>query len=145
MELGPGKSGCGLSRRGREAGAEADHLKLSGPAWRKFFLMTEQIFITPDAEWILGTISRHPTSALAEPVPGDQFIGSIGCWHCDSVHVHPCDEYVYVLNGTVETGGQECQPGTFWFTLLTQRMVLTKRLQMRSSSQCWTHGVFEPC
>lgn len=30
--------------------------------------------------------------------------------------IHPCDEYVYVLNGTMETRGQECQPGTFWFT-----------------------------
>ncbi len=29
---------------------------------------------------------------------------------------HPCDEYVYVLNGTVETAGRECKAGTFWFT-----------------------------
>ncbi|MBV6626812.1 MAG: cupin domain-containing protein [Rivularia sp. (in: Bacteria)] len=32
------------------------------------------------------------------------------------VHSHPCDEYVYVLEGTIETGGRECKSGTFWFT-----------------------------
>lgn len=32
------------------------------------------------------------------------------------VHSHPCDEYVYVLEGTIETGGRECQAGTFRFT-----------------------------
>ncbi|WP_017317758.1 cupin domain-containing protein [Mastigocladopsis repens] len=32
------------------------------------------------------------------------------------VHFHPCDEYVYVLDGTIETGGRVCTPGTFWFT-----------------------------
>jgi len=31
-------------------------------------------------------------------------------------HTHPCDEYVYVLAGEIETGGQQCQAGTFWFT-----------------------------
>ncbi|MBF2008268.1 MAG: cupin domain-containing protein [Chlorogloeopsis fritschii C42_A2020_084] len=32
------------------------------------------------------------------------------------IHFHPCDEYVYVLDGTIETGGRECKKGTFWFT-----------------------------
>jgi hypothetical protein len=27
-----------------------------------------------------------------------------------------CDEYVYVLSGTIETGGKICDGGTFWFT-----------------------------
>jgi quercetin dioxygenase-like cupin family protein len=81
--------------------------------------MTEQIFITPDAaEWIAP--EQFPGTQLlplAEPVPQGSihrlrmFAGTV-----IPVHVHPCDEYVYVLNGTVETGGQECQPGTFWFT-----------------------------
>ncbi|MEM8809633.1 MAG: cupin domain-containing protein [Cyanobacteria bacterium P01_G01_bin.38] len=31
-------------------------------------------------------------------------------------HTHPCDEYVYVLAGTVETGQQTCESGTFWRT-----------------------------
>ena len=31
------------------------------------------------------------------------------------IHTHPSDEYVYVLNGTIETGGKPCEPGTFWY------------------------------
>jgi anti-sigma factor ChrR (cupin superfamily) len=31
-------------------------------------------------------------------------------------HVHPADEYVMVLSGTVETGGRRCECGTFWIT-----------------------------
>lgn len=29
-------------------------------------------------------------------------------------HTHPADEYVYVVAGSVETGGRRCEPGTFW-------------------------------
>jgi quercetin dioxygenase-like cupin family protein len=32
------------------------------------------------------------------------------------VHIHPADEYVLVLSGTVETGGRHCEAGTFWIT-----------------------------
>lgn len=32
------------------------------------------------------------------------------------VHYHPSDEYVYVLDGMIETGDRQCQQGTFWFT-----------------------------
>lgn len=32
------------------------------------------------------------------------------------VHTHPADEYVYVISGTVETGGRRCQAGDFWTT-----------------------------
>jgi hypothetical protein len=32
------------------------------------------------------------------------------------VHIHPADEYVLVLSGTVETGGRRCETGTFWIT-----------------------------
>ncbi|HKD09906.1 MAG TPA: DUF4437 domain-containing protein [Bryobacteraceae bacterium] len=31
-------------------------------------------------------------------------------------HMHPADEYVMVLNGTVDTGGRRCDAGTFWIT-----------------------------
>ena len=31
-------------------------------------------------------------------------------------HYQPSYEYVYVLKGTIETGGKECFAGTFWFT-----------------------------
>lgn len=32
------------------------------------------------------------------------------------VHSHPCDEYVYVLSGTLKTGDRCCEDGTFWHT-----------------------------
>lgn len=32
------------------------------------------------------------------------------------VHYHPSNEYVYVIDGIVETGKRECKGGTFWFT-----------------------------
>jgi anti-sigma factor ChrR (cupin superfamily) len=31
-------------------------------------------------------------------------------------HVHPVDEYVYVLSGSLKTGGRVCEKGTFWKT-----------------------------
>lgn len=54
---------------------------------------------------------------LAEPVPQ----GSIHRLQMKQgtvipVHYHPCDEYVYVLEGIIETDGKECKSGTFWFT-----------------------------
>ncbi|MEY2830977.1 MAG: hypothetical protein RLZZ574_235 [Cyanobacteriota bacterium] len=54
---------------------------------------------------------------LAEPVPQ----GSIHRLRMKQgtvipVHYHPCDEYVYVLEGMIETDGKECQAGNFWFT-----------------------------
>ncbi len=54
---------------------------------------------------------------LAEPVPQ----GSIHRLQMKKgtvipVHYHPCDEYVYVLEGIIETTGKEYKSGTFWFT-----------------------------
>ena len=54
---------------------------------------------------------------LAEPVPE----GSIHRLRMNQgtvipAHYHPGDEYVYVLEGIIETDGRECQAGTFWFT-----------------------------
>jgi anti-sigma factor ChrR (cupin superfamily) len=31
-------------------------------------------------------------------------------------HTHPADEYVWVVAGTLETGGRRCEAGTFWRT-----------------------------
>ena len=54
---------------------------------------------------------------LAEPVPqGSIHRLRVAAGTIIPVHYHPCDEYVYVLNGTIETGGHECIQGTFWFT-----------------------------
>ena len=54
---------------------------------------------------------------LAEPVPQ----GSIHLAHLTAgtvipPHIHPCDEFVYVLSGTIETGPTRCPAGTFWHT-----------------------------
>lgn len=56
-------------------------------------------------------------SVLAEPVPD----GSIHRLKMKAgtripTHIHPADEYVYVLSGTLKTGGRECRAGTFWKT-----------------------------
>ena len=56
-------------------------------------------------------------SVLAEPVAG----GSIHRLKMKAgasipKHTHPADEYVYVLSGTLKTGGRECPAGTFWTT-----------------------------
>ena len=31
-------------------------------------------------------------------------------------HTHPSNEFVYVISGTVTTGGRVCEKGTFWET-----------------------------
>ena len=69
----------------------------------------EQIFqelsVFPGSSW----------SVLAEPVPQ----GSIHRLKMIKgtripAHAHPADEYVYVLSGTLITGGRECEKGCFW-------------------------------
>ncbi len=81
--------------------------------------MTEQNFIdTNTEEWDkLPSFPGTEILSLAQPVPQ----GSIHKLRMNAgtvipVHSHPCDEYVYVLEGTIETGGRECKAGTFWFT-----------------------------
>lgn len=82
--------------------------------------MTGQTFIEANArEWL--KLEQLPLGTqllpLAEPVPK----GSIHRLRMDAgtvipVHSHPCNEYVYVIEGVVETGGRECKKGTFWQT-----------------------------
>ncbi len=73
--------------------------------------VTEQQFseldIFPGTSW----------SVLTEPVPE----GSIHRLKMKKgtvipAHIHPSDEFVYVLVGTVKTGSRVCQQGTFWKT-----------------------------
>ena len=82
-------------------------------------MMSKQTFIDTDAQsWNeLEQFSGTRILPLAEPVPD----GSIHRLRMNQgtvipVHYHPCDEYVYVLEGIIETDGRECQAGTFWFT-----------------------------
>ncbi len=80
-------------------------------------MSTGQLFIDSGATgWI--TIDFLPgvkLLPLAQPVPE----GSIHRARLDKgtvipAHTHPADEYVYVISGTVETGGRRCETGTFW-------------------------------
>ncbi|MDM9382089.1 cupin domain-containing protein [Chlorogloeopsis sp. ULAP01] len=80
--------------------------------------MVEQTFInTNTQQWLeLKQFPGTQILPLAEPVAE----GSIHRLRmlADTVipsHYHPCDEYVYVLDGIIETGGRECKKGTFWF------------------------------
>lgn len=81
--------------------------------------MTKQAFTDTNTEqWLeFELVQGTQLLPLAEPVPQ----GSIHKLRLAAgteipVHFHPCDEYVYVLKGAIETGGSECQAGTFWFT-----------------------------
>ncbi len=82
--------------------------------------MSEQKFINANTQsW--HNLEQFPGAQilpLAEPVPE----GSIHRLRMKTgtvipVHSHPCDEYVYVLEGIIETDEkEECKAGTFCFT-----------------------------
>ena len=81
--------------------------------------MPEQTFIQAGFEQWLA-MEQFPGTTflpLAEPVPeGSIHLLKLKAGTTIPVHTHPCDEYVYVLNGVVETGGITCSQGTFWMT-----------------------------
>lgn len=81
--------------------------------------MHDQTFISPDAsEWItLDILPGVELLPLAEPVPeGSIHRARLTQGTLIPVHTHPADEFVLVLSGTIETGGQRCETGTFWTT-----------------------------
>ncbi|HKT35766.1 MAG TPA: cupin domain-containing protein [Nitrospira sp.] len=54
---------------------------------------------------------------LAEPVvQGSIHLAHLRAGTVIPPHVHPGDEFVYVLSGTVDTGARRCPAGTFWHT-----------------------------
>jgi anti-sigma factor ChrR (cupin superfamily) len=54
---------------------------------------------------------------LAQPVPeGSIHRARLAVGTTIPVHTHPADEFVYVLHGTIDTGGVRCNAGTFWTT-----------------------------
>ncbi len=80
----------------------------------------ESVFIDDDAQ-AFSELEAFPgaswTVLAEEPVPQ----GSIHRLRMAEgtvipPHTHPVDEFVYVLNGTIETGGRVCLAGTFWKT-----------------------------
>jgi anti-sigma factor ChrR (cupin superfamily) len=79
----------------------------------------QQTFVDLGAEgWqSLPGLSGVLLLPLAVPAPG----GSIHRARLDAgtvipPHTHPADEYVWVVAGTIETGGRRCEAGTFWRT-----------------------------
>lgn len=81
--------------------------------------MPQQTFIhTIDQPWI--DFTQFPGTQLlplVEPVPqGSIHRLNMKAGTTIAIHTHPCDEYVYVLAGVVETRGTTCCAGTFWFT-----------------------------
>jgi quercetin dioxygenase-like cupin family protein len=81
--------------------------------------MAEQIFVDrTDGQWqTLDWLSGAELLALAEPVPG----GSIHRLKMVAgseipAHTHPSDEYIYVIDGEIQTGERLCRAGTFWCT-----------------------------
>lgn len=81
--------------------------------------MPGQSFIeTESEEWL--NMEQFPGTQflpLAEPVPqGSIHVLKMKAGTTIPIHTHPCDEYVYVLSGVIETGGTKCSPGDFWFT-----------------------------
>jgi anti-sigma factor ChrR (cupin superfamily) len=54
---------------------------------------------------------------LAEPVPqGSLHRLMLKAGTRIPIHTHPCDEYVVVCSGTIQTGETECEAGTVWIT-----------------------------
>ena len=81
--------------------------------------MNQQTFVETETETWFEFVHVPGTKLLplAEPVPkGSIHRLKMIAGTVIPVHFHPCDEYVYVLNGTIETAGRECKTGTFWFT-----------------------------
>ena len=81
--------------------------------------MSGQAFIqTSSGQWL--SMDQFPGTqflSLAEPVPeGSIHLLKLKAGTTIPVHTHPCDEYVYVLSGVVETDGVTCSQGTFWVT-----------------------------
>ena len=93
--------------------------------------MQEQAFIQIDSEqWTdLEQFPGTQLLPLAQPVSE----GSIHLLRMKAgteipFHTHPCNEYVYVLKGTIETGGKTCNPGTFWVTPADTRQGIHKAI-----------------
>jgi anti-sigma factor ChrR (cupin superfamily) len=102
---------------------------------------SHQTFTDPEAGiWLrVDFLSGVELMPLAQPVPdGSIHRARLAAGTIIPVHTHPADEFVFVLSGTVETGGRRCEAGTFWTTpsgtrqgphvAVTETELLTMRL-----------------
>jgi hypothetical protein len=84
----------------------------------------QQTFTLPeDADWVkVASLPGVELLPLAQPVPhGSIHRARLTKGTVIPVHIHPADEFVLVLSGTVETGGKQCPAGTLWTTPLGVR------------------------
>jgi anti-sigma factor ChrR (cupin superfamily) len=80
---------------------------------------TQQTFMrTETGEWLkIDFLPGVELMPLAQPVrDGSIHRARLGAGTTIPVHTHPADEYVFVLSGTIETGGRRCERGDFWIT-----------------------------
>lgn len=73
---------------------------------------------TETAQWLkIDFLPGVELMPLAQPVPdGSIHRAPLSAGTTIPVYTHPADEYVFVLSGTIETGGTRCERGTFWTT-----------------------------
>jgi anti-sigma factor ChrR (cupin superfamily) len=78
----------------------------------------QSFFVPDDDQWAnLDFLPGVELLSYAQPVPdGSIHRARLQQGTIIPAHTHPADEYVFVLNGTIETGGQICSAGTFWKT-----------------------------
>ena len=79
----------------------------------------QQTFVRPQGgDWIkIDVLPGVELMSLAQPVPdGSIHRARLGAGTTIPAHTHPADEYVFVISGTIETGGVRCESGTFWTT-----------------------------
>ena len=82
-------------------------------------MLSQQTFQhTDQLPWqVLDPFPGAQILSLAEPVPhGSIHRLKMAAGTIIPIHTHPCDEYVYVFSGVIETGGQRCESSTFWHT-----------------------------
>ena len=81
-------------------------------------MSAQKFFQTGSEPWLnLPQFPGAQLLPLAEPVSeGSIHLLKLQAGSTIPLHTHPCNEYVYVLSGTVETGGVTCSQGTFWVT-----------------------------
>ncbi|VAW97409.1 hypothetical protein MNBD_GAMMA21-2508 [hydrothermal vent metagenome] len=80
---------------------------------------SKQVFIDDaSTSWQpFGAMTGVSFISLAEPVPeGSIHRAKLTQGTIIPCHTHPVDEFVFVLSGTLETGGRRCEAGTFWTT-----------------------------
>jgi len=111
--------------------------------------MPEQTFIQARHEqWL--EMHQFPGTQflpLAEPVSqGSIHLLKMKAGTIIPAHTHPCNEYVYVLNGVVETGETTCSQGMFWLTPANIRQGPHKAITdvELMTIRLGAMGVFEP-